>query len=118
MASVVGERPELLERRPDRHVDDDQLVVEELDVGRIVALAGEPPAKAWARLGEGIDGRELLDEGRDLGRGHRREETADVELGELEGRRSFDGHPDTVPLSKPSRRTPVSPPNAIAGPTW
>ncbi len=61
---AVRERPQRLDRLPDRHVHDQAVVAERADRGGVPVVGLEPPDEARARVGDGVDRREGRDERR------------------------------------------------------
>ena len=85
---------------PDRQVDDDEGIVVIGELGGVAGSRLQTPDKAWSCIRERVDGLELSDKAGDLGIIQRCDETADVDLSEMEihggilpyGANSDDGH--------------------------
>jgi len=85
---------------PDRHVDDDEGIVVVGELGGVSRSRLQAPDKTGSRIRESVDGIELGDKAGDLGIVQRCDETADVDLSEMEihggilpyGANSDDGH--------------------------
>jgi hypothetical protein len=85
MGALVDIRAQSVQRFPDRHVHNDEIVVERAQAGGIVALACKPPYKAGAALGQRID---LVELGHKIGHQRafkRRAHARDIDLGEVVG---------------------------------
>jgi hypothetical protein len=81
MMAVVDEAPERLHRLPDRHVDEDSLVLERPDGGRIPLVGLEPPDETRAAVGQRVDGFQECNEISQRGRVDRLLGDRDIGLG-------------------------------------
>lgn len=75
--------PQGLDRLPNRHVDDEQVVAEDVDGRGVVVFVFEPPHEAFGLLGQFVDGSDV---GHKIGNGwriNRGQESSDVELSQM-----------------------------------
>ena len=70
-------------RGPDRHVDDQPVITEAANGGRVVVLGLQPPDEPGRRVGECVDRLEATDEISQPGGGERLQRQGDVDLGHL-----------------------------------
>jgi hypothetical protein len=62
VTAAVDEVSEVIDRLPDRHVDDHPVVVEGADPGRVAVLGLEPPDESLSIVGERVHRVEQRDE--------------------------------------------------------
>src|SRR4029079_8582169 len=82
----VGEGAKRLDRLPDRHVQEQQLIVECVDARRVALFRLEPPHEPGTPVREGVDRLEIRDEVRNLRSRDRGDHPPDIELGHVPAR--------------------------------
>src|SRR5438093_1261909 len=107
----VGERPEALDRLPDGHVQEQQLVVEGVDARRVAGVGLEAPQEPGAPIGERVDRLQVRHEVGDLRSVDRCHHPPDVQLGQVPTPFDHDVSSTLVRprTSAPSSRTVRSP---------
>ena len=83
MSASVGEVVQVLVALPDRHVDDDCVIAEELSAGQVTEPRLLPPDKSWRVLSKLVDHGKSSDKLLLLRRAKRSPKAPDVDLGEL-----------------------------------